>query len=63
MEFKLITPESIIGTHFDTMAAILDFFSSRLFSEGITKIIALLTLTRGLLPLVGPKGPPALRRS
>ena len=60
-ELKLITPISITGSHFGTMAAILDFFCFGIFWGGGGR--------GGRRPPAGPEGPrgpegpPALRRS
>ena len=54
-----MSPKYITRTYYDTNTAIMDFFSSCNFSEGITKIIGLLTLTGGFWPLAVPKGPPS----
>ena len=60
-ELKLITPISITGSHFGTMAAILDFFLLGFFGgeegEGAEGP------QHGLKSAGDPKGPPALRRS
>ena len=55
-ELKLITPISITGSHFGTMAAILDFFWGG-GGRGCRRPPA------GPEGPRGPEGPPALRRS